>query len=143
MILIDVNLLIYATHEFMLEHKLAKAWLEEVLNSQNRVAIPWSNLLAFIRISSNPRIFDSPLSTKEAVEQVKTWYSLENVWVPQPGKNYFEILTELLLQSNASGNLVSDAHLAALSIEHGLTLYSTDSDFAKFKVLKWVNPLDN
>ncbi|HHO54754.1 MAG TPA: PIN domain-containing protein [Trueperaceae bacterium] len=141
--LIDVNLLIYATHEFMPEHKLAKAWLEEVLNSQNRVAIPWSNLLAFIRISSNPRIFDRPLSTKEAVEQVKTWYSLENVWVPQPGKNYFEILTELLLQSNASGNLVSDAHLAALSIEHGLTLYSTDSDFAKFKVLKWVNPLDN
>jgi len=136
-------LLIYATHEFMPEHKLAKAWLEEVLNSQNRVAIPWSNLLAFIRISSNPRIFDRPLSTKEAVEQVKTWYSLENVWVPQPGKNYFEILTELLLQSNASGNLVSDAHLAALSIEHGLTLYSTDSDFAKFKVLKWVNPLDN
>ncbi len=136
-------MLIYATHEFMPEHKLAKAWLEEVLNSQNRVAIPWSNLLAFIRISSNPRIFDRPLSTKEAVEQVKTWYSLENVWVPQPGKNYFEILTELLLQSNASGNLVSDAHLAALSIEHGLTLYSTDSDFAKFKVLKWVNPLDN
>ena len=136
-------MLIYATHEFMPEHKLAKAWLEEVLNLQNRVAIPWSNLLAFIRISSNPRIFDRPLSTKEAVEQVKTWYSLENVWVPQPGKNYFEILTELLLQSNASGNLVSDAHLAALSIEHGLTLYSTDSDFAKFKVLKWVNPLDN
>ncbi len=136
-------MLIYASHEFMPEHKLAKAWLEEVLNSQNRVAIPWSNLLAFIRISSNPRIFDRPLSTKEAVEQVKTWYSLENVWVPQPGKNYFEILTELLLQSNASGNLVSDAHLAALSIEHGLTLYSTDSDFAKFKVLKWVNPLDN
>jgi len=135
-------LLIYAAHESTAEHKQTKAWIEKVLNSQNRVAIPWDNFLAFIRISTNPRIFKEPLTTKEAVWQVENWQSLENVWVPQPGDNYLKILSELLIQSNATGNLVTDAHLAALAIENGLTLCSTDRDFAKFKNVKWLNPLD-
>lgn len=103
--------------------------------------MPWPVLLAFLRITTNPRLFDSLLSTEAAWRQVSGWLSCPSVWVPAPGERHAEILGEQLVLSKATGNLVPDAHLAAIALEHGLTLYSTDRDFAAFPGLTWVDPL--
>jgi hypothetical protein len=103
--------------------------------------MPWPVLLAFLRITTNPRLFDSPLSTEAAWRQVSGWLSCPSVWVPAPGERHAEILGEQLVLPKATGNLVPDAHLAAIALEHGLTLYSTDRDVAAFPGLTWVDPL--
>ena len=140
--LIDANLLLYAVVSDYPQHKQAKQWLEEQLNGPRRVGIPWPNLLAFVRITTNPRIFTSPLSIRDAWKQINEWLLLPQVWTPMPLERHSEVLGQILIQSNAVGNLVPDAHLAALAIQHGLVLYSTDSDFTRFKDLNWMNPLD-
>jgi toxin-antitoxin system PIN domain toxin len=103
--------------------------------------LPWPALLAFVRITTNSRLFTSPLSTQASWRQVRGWLSCRCVWIPAPGERHAEILGDLLVASKATGNLVPDAHLAALALEHGLTLYSTDRDFAAFTGLSWVDPL--
>ncbi len=139
--LVDANLLIYASLEDFPQHAAAKGWLDAQLNGPRRVGLPWPSLLAFVRITTNPRLFDSPLSTESAWTQVSRWLTCPLVWVPAPGQGHAEILGDLLLGSKATGNLVPDAHLAALALEHGLTLYSTDRDFAAFSALPWIDPL--
>ena len=101
----------------------------------------WLSLLAFLRVATNPRAFRSPLTMAVAWEQVSTWLSVETVWTPEPTERHATVLGELLALPGVYGNLVPDAHLAALAIEHGLTLCSTDGDFARFPGLTWLNPL--
>lgn len=141
MILIDANLLLYGTVKDYPYHQQARRWLEDQLNSGRRVGLPWPTLLAFIRIGTNPKAFDRPLSIRDAWDQVQEWLALPSVWIPLPTDRHAEILGDLLHEAEAVANLVPDAHLAALAIEHGLTLHSTDGDFARFPQLQWRNPL--
>lgn len=141
MILIDANLLLYAKVKDYPQHQQARHWLQDQLNSGNRVGLPWPTLLAFIRIGTNPKAFNRPLSVRAAWSQVKEWLAIPGVWIPLPTDRHVAILGELLQDTDSLANLVPDAHLAALAIEHGLTLQSTDGDFARFPQLQWDNPL--
>ena len=140
MILVDANLLIYAHSRFTRQHEAARAWLDEKLNGDRRVGLPWPSLLAFQRILSTPRAVSQPSSAVELWRQVEAWLSLENVWTPVPQERHAQILRSLLPLANSHA-LIPDAHLAALAIEYNLTLCSTDGDFARFPGLRWENPL--
>ena len=141
MILIDANLLIYAHVNNLPQHFAAKDWLDECLNAPAPVGLPWPSLLGFLRIVTNPRIFERPESIKDAWKQVKEWLECPSVWIPRPAERHGEILEGLLVGLNITANLVPDAHLAALAIEHGLILCSADGDFGRFPNLKWQNPI--
>ena len=141
MILVDANLLVYAHVESAAEHKAAHEWLDGELNGTARVALPWPSLLAFLRLVTNPRVFERPESIGNAWAQVEDWLNCETVWIPEPTERHAVILGSFLISTGAQGNLVPDAHLAALALEHGLTLCSTDGDFARFPELHWANPL--
>lgn len=141
MILVDVNLLIYATSERARYHREARIWWEAQLNGSSRIALPWASLLAYLRITTNRRAFAGALSMEQAWAQLNEWLACDPVWIPQPTDRHSSVLGSLCAQAGVHGDLVSDAHLAALAIEHGLTLCSTDGDFARFRELKWVNPL--
>ena len=140
MILLDANLLIYARGRALPQHAAAKAWLDATLRGEGKVGLPWPSLLSFLRIVTNRRIFTQPDSIASAWKQVDDWLACPNVWVPAPGENHAAILARTLVFSGGA-NHVPDAHLAALAIEHGLTLCSSDGDFARFAELKWMNPL--
>ena len=141
MILIDVNILVYASNAAADEHSGSRAWLDEQLSGPAPVGLPWVCLLGFLRIATNARAFHNPLTMASAWRQVTDWLSAEPAWVPAPTERHAAILGKLLSLPGVHGNLVADAHLAALAIEHGLTLCSTDSDFARFSELSWRNPL--
>jgi hypothetical protein len=141
MILVDANLLVYAHVSASPEHERARAWLDEQLNGSARVGLPWPSLLAFLRLVTNPRVFERPESVSRAWQQVLEWLNCETVWTPEPTERHAEVLGELLLAPGVQANLVPDAHLAALALEHGLTLCSTDGDFARFTRLRWHNPI--
>jgi toxin-antitoxin system PIN domain toxin len=140
-ILVDVNILVYATNNAAHQHAAAREWLDLQLTGVAPVGLPWAALLALVRLGSNPRVFPRPLTVQESWGQVISWLAAEPVWIPQPTERHAEILGALLAQPGVYGNLVPDAHLATLAIEHGLTLYSTDGDFARFKQLRWINPI--
>jgi toxin-antitoxin system PIN domain toxin len=140
-ILVDANLFLYATIRDYEQHAAARAWLEDRLNAPARVGLPWPSLLAFLRIATNPRLFPRPLSIHQAWRRVQEWLAVPTVWIPTETDQHVEILGRLLTHGSASGNLVSDAHVAALAIEHGLTLCSTDHDFARFPSLRFENPI--
>ena len=141
MILVDANLLIYAHNEAAAEHAAARAWFEDAMSGSDRVGLPLNSILAFVRIVSNPIIVRHPVTPAEAWQRSRGWLQRPNVWIPHPGPNHSEILTTLFADSRITSRMVPDAHLAALAIEHGLTLCSTDGDFKKFPALRWVNPL--
>jgi uncharacterized protein len=141
LILVDANLLLYAANRAAPEHEQAKSWLDENLNGTVRVGLPWPSLLAFVRIASNPVILQHPVRPADAWRQIKEWLACDVVWIPLPTIQHPTVFERLLDLPAATSRLVPDAHLAALAIEHGLTLYSTDGDFAKFPGLKWRNPL--
>lgn len=140
MILVDANLLVYAWNRGAPQHERAGAWLQERLNERTGVGIPWSSLLAFVRLVSNPRIFERALPVDAAWCQVEEWLSLPNVWTPEPAQRHQEILQSLMPETGKS-ELIPDAHLAALAIEYGLVLQTTDRDFARFSGLRWENPI--
>jgi toxin-antitoxin system PIN domain toxin len=139
--LVDANLLLYAVDEDNSRGIAARDWLTEQLNGPRRVGLPWQSLGAFLRISTHPRASAQPLSAVAAWSLVDDWLSAPAAWVPNPEGRYAAILSELLIRHEASGNLIPDAMLAALAIEHGLTIYSADSDFARFDEITWANPL--
>lgn len=141
MILVDANLLLYAKFSDLPQHGAAARWLEQTVRNGERIGLPWPSLLAFVRVGTNPRVFARPLTLAAAWQQVEEWLGLPKAWVPVSTDQHAAILGQLLAQGNASGNLVADAHLAALSLEHGLELCSTDSDFARFPGVRWRNPL--
>ena len=141
MILVDVNILLYASDRASAQNVNARSWLDGQLGGASRVGLPWTTLLGFLRIATNPRAFAHALTMASAWEQVSAWLACDSVWVPQPTERHAEVLGSLLAQPGVHGNLVTDAHLAALAIEHGLTCCSTDGDFSRFPGLKWENPL--
>ena len=141
MILVDANLLVYAANRGAPEYEQARSWLDGRLNGSARVGMPWSSLLAFVRLASNPVVVQRPVTPANAWRQALEWLSCDAVWIPLPGARHADVLGELLEHRFVTSRLVPDAHLAALAIEHGLTLCSTDGDFAKFPGLKWENPL--
>lgn len=141
MMLIDANLLVYAHVRSLKQHEAARVWLDEKLNAPAPVGIPWPSFLAFMRLVTNPRIFEVPESIESAWNQVESWLSNPNVWVPAPTERHGEILGNLLSATDVHSNLIPDAHLASLAIEHGLLLCSSDGDFARFKDLRWDNPI--
>jgi toxin-antitoxin system PIN domain toxin len=141
MILVDTNLLLYAAVSSFSQHNQARGWLDGQLNGSTRVGLPWASLLAFVRIASNPRVFRRPTTVAHAWSRVTAWLDCTNAWVPEPAGGYREILHRFMTQVISSPKLVPDAYLAALAIEHGLILCSTDADFARFPGLRWQNPL--
>jgi len=142
LILVDANLLIYAVNAAAPQHIAARRWLDDRINNDAaRVGLPWASLLAFLRLITNPRVFPRPLGMAEAWQQVDAWLNSGPAWAPTPTDRHAEILPRLLAAPGVHGNLVPDAHLAALAIEHGLELNSTDGDFARFDGLRWRNPI--
>ena len=141
MILIDVNILLYARNIDADHHSASREWLDQQLSGSTPVGLPWASLLGFLRIATNPRVFRQSLSMDAAMKQVSSWLSADPAWTPGPTDRHTTVLADLLALPGMYGNLVSDAHLAALAIEHGLTLCSTDGDFARFPGLAWRNPI--
>ncbi|MGE5198502.1 MAG: TA system VapC family ribonuclease toxin [Rhodospirillaceae bacterium] len=141
MILVDANILIYAYNPSADRHAAAKRWLEAAVGGTVPVRLAWVTVLAFVRIMTHPQVFRRPLSLQEAVGIVDEWLEHPMVSVLDAGDRHWSILRGLILDGQASGPLSTDAHLAALAIEHGATLHTTDRDFARFPALKVVDPL--
>lgn len=139
--LVDANLLLYAVDDASPYHLRAAAWLTEQLNASRRVGLPWQSLVAFVRIATNPRATSEPLDPEVAWAHVEAWLAAGPSWVPLPTERHGEVLGDLVRRYHLAANLVSDAELAALAIEHGLTIFSADTDFARFREVRWENPL--
>jgi len=140
-ILLDANLLIYAHVTSFPQHQRARGWLDGQLSGNGPVGLPWPSLLGFLRLVTNPRVFARPETMTQAWRQVLQWLDCEVAWIPQPTERHRDILATLLRSAGMQANLVPDTHLAALAIEHGLLLCSTDGDFARFPGVRWQNPL--
>ncbi len=139
--LLDANLLLYAVDADCREHPAAADWLESALSGNRRVAIPWQTIGAFLRVATHPRVYERPLTGAQARALVDGWLDNATVWIPTPSKRTARILGELIDATGASGNLIPDAQLAALAIEHGLAVLSADGDFARFPECRWINPM--
>jgi toxin-antitoxin system PIN domain toxin len=139
--LIDANLVLYAFDLSSPHHRAAHRWLSATLSSPEPLALPWATILAFLRLSTDPRLLRRPLTIAEASATVSEWLALPNVSVPSPGDRHWAILSRLLTEGQVRGALVTDAHLAALAIEHGATIATVDRDFARFPGLRFFNPL--
>ena len=141
MILLDANLLIYAIDSTSPHHTRARRWLEKTLSSDTAVGLPWAVVLAFLRITTRAGILERQLSVDQAVAFVDEWLDQPYVELVGPGAAHWPISKNLLGEAGAAGNLTTDAHLAALAIESGCELASTDNDFRRFAGLRLVNPL--
>jgi uncharacterized protein len=139
--LLDLNLLLYAIDSDASAHERARIWLEEILSGTEAIGFAWTVLLGFARLSTNPRIYERPLTSREALDLIDDWLAQPVAKVVEPTVRHATILRELLEPLGIGGNLVSDAHLAALAIEHGAELCSRDNDFARFSGVRWVDPL--
>jgi uncharacterized protein len=140
MILLDANLLVYAYAPGSPHHRPARKWLESVLTAPPKVGLAWPTLLAFVRLIGNPRVVQNPVPLSRSWSCVRQWLALPQVWTPLATSRHEQVITELLA-GESRVDLASDAHLAALAIEHGLTLCSADRDFARFPGLRWEDPL--
>jgi toxin-antitoxin system PIN domain toxin len=143
MILVDANLLLYAEDSLADRHGAAREWWDKQLSGADLVGLCWPVLTAFIRISTNPRLHRRPLTIKEAVDRVQSWLDQPCVRLISPTDQHWSIFQKMLRGGNAAANLVSDAHLAALAVEHNCELHSSDADFARFPGLKWKNPISS
>jgi len=141
MILPDVNLLLYAYNTLDPKHEAARRWWDGCLAGPAGIGLAWVVILGFVRLSTHSRAFINPFRPQEALERVAEWLSLPHVSIIHPSAGHLVRLTELVSQAGTAGNLTTDAHLAALAMERGLVLHTTDADFARFQGLKWKNPL--
>jgi hypothetical protein len=141
--LVDANLLLYAINRDSAHHRRARAWIERALADDEPVALAWIVLLAFLRLSTSARVFPEPLSAEQALAVVDEWLAQPAVVTIAPGPEHWRILRELLTATGIAGNLTTDAHLAALAIENGAVLHSSDADFGRFSGLRWENPLED
>lgn len=141
MIVPDVNLLIHAYNADSAVHERARAWWETTLGEPTPVGLPWAVVLGFVRLTTHPRILESPLRVHVACGHAESWLGQPQVMLLHPGDRHAAILFDLLRHLGSAGNLTTDAHLAALAIEHQAELQSTDADFARFPGLRWRNPL--
>ncbi len=140
MILPDVNVLVHAHNSDSAVHDLARQWWDGCLAGSEGVGLAWAAVLGFVRITTNRRILARPLSVREVMTRVQSWFELPHVHVVQPSDSHFDRLRDTLEKLGTAGNLTTDAHLAVLAIERGYVLYSTDTDFARFAGLRWKNP---
>lgn len=140
-LLTDVNLLLYAYNTGAPQYSVARKWLEKSITGTDLFALSWQTIMGFIRIGTDHRALQRPFSLEEAAQIVNEWLGQESVTILVPGSKHWSILTEFLVNGQARGPLAMDAHLAALSVEHGATLCTTDKDFSRFKALKTFNPL--
>lgn len=137
----DVNLLLYAYDTEAPLHDRARKWLEQALSGAETVGLAWVTLLAFIRLSTHRAAFAAPLGVEQAIGFVEEWLGQPPATVVHPTRRHAAVLRDLLGPLGVGGNLTTDAHLAALAIEHGATLCSSDNDFSRFAGLRWVDPL--
>jgi toxin-antitoxin system PIN domain toxin len=138
---VDANVLLYAEDSASVHHQAVCSWWDAQLSGSATVCLCWPVLNAFLRISTNPRLQARPLALPEAVTRVQSWLDQPCVRLVAPTSHHWSIFQQMLLEGQAAANLASDAHLAALAVEHGCVLYSTDADFSRFPRLKWRNPL--
>lgn len=139
--LVDANLLLYATDEHSARHDAARTWLERQLSGDETFAFAWVTLLAFLRVSTSPRVFENPLAPERAFDLVDRWLAQPCAVVVHPGNRHAGLVRELLAPLGTAANLVNDAHLAALAVEHNAELNSCDSDFSRFSGVRWSNPI--
>lgn len=141
MIVLDANILLYSQNADAPQHAAVRTWLEQTLNGQEWVGLPWITCWAFLRISTHPRLFPSPLPMADAMSVIQQLAAQPRVRMIAPGPQHIRLLEQLALKYQITGPLVTDAALAAVCLEHGATLASTDRGFARFEDLRWVNPL--
>ncbi len=141
MILVDANILLYAEDALHPYNERARKWWDGQLSGSDPVCLCWPVLSAFVRISTNPRVFERPLSLEKAISRVQSWLDQPCTRIVRPTERHWTVFRQMLSEGQATANLVPDAHLAALCIEHGCTLASTDRDFSRFPKLKWQNPI--
>ena len=132
MVIVDANVLIYAVNPAGRQHDLARPWLDQALGGTETVGLAWVALLAFIQLTTNPSIFPHPLTTEQAGNQVEQWLQAPSAVVAAPGARHVSLLRGLLQETGTAGNLTTDAHLAALALEHGADVVSFDRDFGRF-----------
>lgn len=142
MILVDANLLLYAINSDLPPHPQARYWWETTLSGTESVGIPWVVILAFLRLTTSSRVFESPLNPEQALGYIDEWLEQPMTEALRPGPNHWIILRNLLEGTGTAGNLTTDAHIAALALENGYTVYSADNDFQRFAGVKHVNPLE-
>ena len=138
---VDLNVLLYVVNENAAHHRALLTWWEDAVNGDESIGLPWAVLLGFIRMATNPKIFPQPLDPATAISKIGSWLALPNTYVVREKDEHWEILRTMLIESGTAGNLTTDAHLAALAISHGAVLVSCDSDFARFRGLRWENPI--
>lgn len=139
--LLDVNVLIYAVDGRSPHHEKARDWLAQALTGRTRVGFPWQTIGGFLRIATHPRVFDRPITSQQAWRVLDGWLESPVAWIPSTGHRTVAILRDLMVESRTSGPRTTDAQLAALALEHGVPVASTDSDFARFPGLVWIDPL--
>lgn len=139
--LVDLNVLLYAVNTDAPQHTAVRTRWEALANGDETLGLPWTVLLGFLRLSTNPRVFPRPLAPEAALARIEAWLALDNITVPREKDDHWDKLKGLLEVSGTAGNLTTDAHLAALAISHDAILVTTDTDFARFKGLRWEDPL--
>jgi len=140
--IVDLNVLLYAVNADAAQHSILREWWEKAVNDEEIVGLAWVVLLGFLRLATNPRVFPRPLAPDAAAAKLDAWLALENVRVVREKDNHWQTLKSLLGGAGTAGNLTTDAHLAALAQCHDAVLVSCDTDFSRFKGLRWENPLD-
>ncbi len=141
MLIPDINIMVHAYNLNSPRHARARWWWVDTLNQPRPIGMPWATVLGFIRIMTHRNVLENPMHVEDAIRRVRAWLQHPAVQVLSPGDHHFEILFSLLLHLGTAGNLTTDAHLAALAIEYQAELVSTDTDFARFPGLRWLNPL--
>lgn len=139
--IVDLNVLLYVVNESGAQHEAIHEWWLDAIDGDESIGLPWIVLLGFVRLSTNARVFPRPISHRKALEKIDAWLSLPIVHVPTEKDNHWAVLSGLLREAGAAGNLTSDAHLAALAMTRDALLVSCDNDFARFRGLRYLNPL--
>jgi hypothetical protein len=140
--LVDVNILLYAVHRQAAQHERMRRWWESALADEEPIGLTWIVLIAFLRLTTRPGVFQKPLTADESIALVDEWLTLPNVRLVVETEEHWRYLKEAIRQTGTAGNLTTDAHLAALAIANGATVVSCDADFSRFKQLRWQNPLE-
>ena len=140
--IVDLNVLLYVVNESAPQHETLLGWWLDAIDEDESIGLPWVVLLGFLRLSTNARVFPKPISNRKALDKVDAWLSLPIVHVPTEKENHWDVLSGLLRETGAAGNLTTDAHLATLAITRDALLVSCDNDFARFRGLRYRNPLN-
>jgi hypothetical protein len=141
--LVDLNVLLYVVNKDAAHHETLLAWWEQALNGDESIGLPWMVLVGFLRIATNPRALPHPLEATAAIRIIDDWLALANIVPVREKDGHWETLRGVLDRTGTAGNLTTDAHLAALAISHSAVLVSCDNDFARFRQVRWENPLDS